>query len=212
INELYRLQKEQETSVIESEQLDSLETGVRYQTQQWQTELAIYKMKKEQVIVKDSDSFVVNDGKTSHKGIEWRTVFQLNTAWQLASSVSWAKHQYKYTRLFGGINIDGNDVDTAPRWQRSAQALYQPTERTSIEFEWVYLGKYFLDPQNAHQYAGHNVFNVRAQQRYGDLQINGQITNLTDRRIADRADYGFGSYRYFVGEGRGFSLELKRLF
>ena len=56
------------------------------------------------------------------------------------------------------------------------------------------------------------MFNVRAQQRYGDLQINGQITNLTDRRIADRADYGFGSYRYFVGEGRGFSLELKRLF
>ena len=212
INELYRLQKEQETSVIESEQVDSLETGVRYQTQQWQTELAIYKMKKDQVIVKDSDSFVVNDGKTSHKGIEWRTVFQLNTAWQLASSVSWAKHQYKYTRLFGGINIDGNDIDTAPRWQRSAQALYQPTERTSIEFEWIYLGKYFLDPQNAHQYAGHNVFNVRAQQRYGDLQINGQITNLTDRRIADRADYGFGSYRYFVGEGRGFSLELKRLF
>ena len=121
-------------------------------------------------------------------------------------------HEYSYARLYGDVNIDGNDIDTAPRWQGSAHALYQPTELTSVEIEWIYLGKYFLDPQNAHQYAGHNVINVRAQQNYTNWELAAQLTNLTDRRIADRADYGFGSYRYFVGEGRGVSLEVKRFF
>ena len=212
INELYRLQKEQEIAEVKPEQVDSIEAGLRYQTAKWFAELSLYRMDKDQVIVKDSDSFIVNDGETQHHGIEWQLRHQLSDHWQVTTTGSWAVHQYSYARLFGNINIDGNDIDTAPRWQGSAHALYQPSDSASIEVEWVYLGKYFLDPQNAHQYAGHNVFNVRAQQRYGNWQVAAQLTNLTDRRIADRADYGFGSYRYFVGEGRGISLELKRFF
>ena len=212
INELYRLQKEQEIADVRPEQLDSIEAGLRYQTGQWFAEVSLYKMDKDQVIVKDSDSFIVNDGETTHHGVEWQLRHKLSDNWQLSTAGSWAVHEYSYARLYGDVNIDGNDIDTAPRWQGSAHALYQPTERTSVEIEWIYLGKYFLDPQNAHQYAGHNVINVRAQQNYTNWELAAQLTNLTDRRIADRADYGFGSYRYFVGEGRGVSLEVKRFF
>ena len=212
INELYRLQKEQEIADVRPEQLDSIEAGLRYQTGQWFAEASFYKMDKDQVIVKDSDSFIVNDGETTHHGVEWQLRHKLSNNWQLSTAGSWAVHEYSYARLYGDVNIDGNDIDTAPRWQGSAHALYQPTERTSVEIEWIYLGKYFLDPQNAHQYAGHNLINVRAQQNYTNWELAAQLTNLTDRRIADRADYGFGSYRYFVGEGRGVSLEVKRFF
>jgi iron complex outermembrane recepter protein len=212
INELYRLQKEQEIADVRPEQLDSIEAGLRYQTGQWFAEASFYKMDKDQVIVKDSDSFIVNDGETTHHGVEWQLRHKLSNNWQLSTAGSWAVHEYSYARLYGDVNIDGNDIDTAPRWQGSAHALYQPTERTSVEIEWIYLGKYFLDPQNAHQYAGHNVINVRAQQNYTNWELAAQLTNLADRRIADRADYGFGSYRYFVGEGRGVSLEVKRFF
>ena len=212
INELYRLQKEQEIADVRPEQLDSIEAGLRYQTGQWFAEASFYKMDKDQVIVKDSDSFIVNDGETTHHGVEWQLRHKLSNNWQLSTAGSWAVHEYSYARLYGDVNIDGNDIDTAPRWQGSAHALYQPTERTSVEIEWIYLGKYFLDPQNVHQYAGHNVINVRAQQNYTNWELAAQLTNLTDRRIADRADYGFGSYRYFVGEGRGVSLEVKRFF
>ena len=212
INELYRLQKEQEIADVRPEQLDSIEAGVRYKTEQWFAEVSLYKMDKDQVIVKDSDSFIVNDGETTHHGVEWQLRHKLSDNWQLSSAGSWAVHEYSYARLYGDVNIDGNDIDTAPRWQGSAHALYQPTELTSVEIEWIYLGKYFLDPQNAHQYAGHSVINVRAQQNYTNWELAAQLTNLTDRRIADRADYGFGSYRYFVGEGRGVSLEVKRFF
>ena len=212
INELYRLQKEQEIADVRPEQLESIEAGLRYQTGQWFAEVSLYKMDKDQVIVKDSDSFIVNDGETTHHGVEWQLRHKLSDNWQLSTAGSWAVHEYSYARLYGDVNIDGNDIDTAPRWQGSAHALYQPTERTSVEIEWIYLGKYFLDPQNAHQYAGHNVINVRALQNYTNWELAAQLTNLTDQRIADRADYGFGSYRYFVGEGRGVSLEVKRFF
>ena len=212
INELYRLQKEQETAVIRSEEIDSIESGVRYQSDKIWTEISVYSMKKDQVIVKDSAGFLVNDGQTDHEGIEWQSRLQVSDNWMLSTSASWAKHKYSYARLYGDVDIIGNDIDTAPRWQGSAHILYEPSSRTSAELEWLYLGKYFLDPQNLHQYAGHKVLNLHLQQTVKNWKFSAHVNNITDELIADRADYAFGSYRYFVGDGRNFSAELKYTF
>ena len=212
INELYRLQKEQETSIIKSEEIDSIESGVRYQSNRLWTEISIYFMDKDQVIVKDSAGFLVNDGKTDHEGIEWQTRFQMSDNWMLSTSASWAKHRYSFARLYGDIDIKGKDIDTAPRWQGSAHILYQMANQTSAELEWLYLGKYFLDPQNLHQYEGHHLMNLRLQKTKDNWEFSAQLTNITDEMIADRADYAFGSYRYFVGDGRNISAEIKYTF
>ena len=212
INELYRLQKEQETAVIRSEEIDSIESGVRYQSDKIWTEISVYSMKKDQVIVKDSAGFLVNDGQTDHEGIEWQTRLQVSDNWMLSTSASWAKHKYSYARLYGDVDIKGNDIDTAPRWQGSAHILYEPSSRTSAELEWLYLGKYFLDPQNLHQYAGHKALNLHLQQTVNNWKFSAHVNNITDELIADRADYAFGSYRYFVGDGRNISVELKYTF
>ena len=212
INELYRLQKEQETAVIRSEEIDSIESGVRYQSDKIWTEISVYSMKKDQVIVKDSAGFLVNDGQTDHEGIEWQTRLQVSDNWMLSTSASWAKHKYSYARLYGDVDIKGNDIDTAPRWQGSAHILYEPSSRTSAELEWLYLGKYFLDPQNLHRYVGHKVLNLHLQQTVNNWKFSAHVNNITDELIADRADYAFGSYRYFVGDGRNISVELKYTF
>jgi len=212
INELYRLQKEQETSIIKSEEIDSIESGVRYQSNRLWSELSLYTMSKNQVIVRDSAGFLVNDGQTEHEGIEWQTRLQVSDDWLLTTSASWAKHKYSYARLYGDVDIKGNDIDTAPRWQGSAHILYEPSSRTSAELEWLYLGKYFLDPQNLHQYAGHKVLNLHLQQTVNNWKFSAHVNNITDKLIADRADYAFGSYRYFVGDGRNISVELKYTF
>ena len=212
INELYRLQKEQETSIIKSEEIDSIESGVRYQSNRLWSEISIYFMDKDQVIVKDSAGFLVNDGKTDHEGIEWQTRFQMSDNWMLSTSASWAKHRYSFARLYGDIDIKGKDIDTAPRWQGSAHILYQVANQTSAELEWLYLGKYFLDPQNLHQYEGHHLMNLRLQKTKDNWEFSAQLTNITDEMIADRADYAFGSYRYFVGDGRNISAEIKYTF
>ena len=38
------------------------------------------------------------------------------------------------------------------------------------------------------------------------------VRNLTDERYATRADYAFGSYRYFVGNEREFYFSLEKEF
>ena len=212
INEIYRLQREQVVSDIKPEELDSIEVGLRYGQDRLAAEFNIYSMDKEQVIIKDSSGFVVSNGETSHRGIELQLSYAINPAWQIAAAGNWAKHLYEQNSLINGASINGNDIDTAPRTQGSAQLLFTPSETLSAELEWVYLGDYYLDPANAHQYAGHDVLNLSVQQRYQQWDLRLRVTNLTDERIADRADFGFGSYRYFVGEGRGVLAEVKRYF
>ena len=212
INEIYRLQREQAVADIKPEQLDSIEAGLRFRQDNLAAELNIYRMDKEQVIINDSSGFVVSNGETSHRGVELQLSYAINPAWQIAAAGNWAKHLYEQNSLINGASINGNDIDTAPRTQGSAQLLYTPSETLSAELEWVSLGDYYLDPANAHQYAGHDVVNFTVQQRYEQWDLRLRITNLTDERIADRADFGFGSYRYFVGKGRGVLAEVKRYF
>ena len=212
INELYRLQKEQTISDIKPEQLDSIEVGLRFYKNALSAELNLYRMTKKQVILKDSDGFVVNDGETSHRGIEWQLGYTLSPTWQIATAGAWSKHLYIKSSPLNGVAVNGNDIDTAPRSQGSVHLRYQPSEQTSAELEWLYLSSYFLDADNSHQYPGHRVLNLSWRQSYQQWDLRLRITNLSDTRIADRADYAFGSYRYFVGEGRGFLLGIKRYF
>ena len=52
----------------------------------------------------------------------------------------------------------------------------------------------------------------------GDRRLTEQLSatvrlmNVTDRAYAERADYAFGNYRYFIGEPRALYVELKAQF
>ncbi|MEH6710322.1 MAG: hypothetical protein V7733_03850, partial [Paraglaciecola polaris] len=60
---------------------------------------------------------------------------------------------------------------------------------------------------NEHEYSGHDLLNLRTQLRVNKhLSLNANIENLTDEKYASRADYAFGSYRYFGGQPRTFYL------
>ena len=73
----------------------------------------------------------------------------------------------------------------------------------------MHLGEYYLDPDNAHKYEGHDLLNLRLQTAISSgLSATLRVTNLLDEEYAERADFGFGSYRYFVGEPRGIYFEL----
>jgi outer membrane receptor protein involved in Fe transport len=41
------------------------------------------------------------------------------------------------------------------------------------------------------------------------LKLIVRLNNLTNRDYADRADYAFGSYRYFPGRGRELFAEVR---
>jgi outer membrane receptor protein involved in Fe transport len=91
------------------------------------------------------------------------------------------------------------------------QLTYAPSETFSGELEWSHLGPYFTNPDNTNRYQGHDLFNLRGDYRLApNWSLFFRVTNLLDTDYAERADFAFGSERYFVGEPRSYFLGLRR--
>jgi outer membrane receptor protein involved in Fe transport len=202
--ELYQLQREQIIAKLESETAKNIEIGIKGEYQQWRYVLSAYNMNKENVIFRDSDFFTINDGKTRHQGIELNLQYPLSQSLNLALAASHAKHTYRYDQILSQININGNDIDTAPRNITNLQLNWQATQNAIIAIEWHYVSDYFTDPENLHNYAGHTLVNLRtAWQLTPKLRVTANINNLTDTAYAERADYtSFTGDRYFPGKPR----------
>jgi outer membrane receptor protein involved in Fe transport len=202
--ELYRLQRAQQTADLQSESIDSLEVGFTGNRESLGYKIAAYHMNKDHVIFRDSSFFNVNDGETQHRGVELELDYQINPQWALGLSATQARHTYRNSTVLGGVNIRGNDVDTAPRHFGSARLAFTPSERQSLELEWQSMGSYYLNPENLHRYKGHSILHLRAGWAVSEaIGLYANISNLTDRRYAERADYTtFSQQRYFPGTPR----------
>ncbi|CAA0087418.1 Vitamin B12 transporter BtuB [Zhongshania aliphaticivorans] len=203
--ELYRLQAQQLNANLSEESLNSLEIGLRGTWNAFQYRVSTYWMHKHDVIIQDSNRNNINGGKTIDRGIEANFHWQLTPTllWQLQASYS--KHQYANNAL----TAEGNEIDTAPRQLAGTVVRWTPLTNTQIELEIQHQGEYYLEENNLHTYPGHTLSNIRWRQQYNkQLYSVLRITNLTDINYAERADYAFGNYRYFVGEPRAAYLEL----
>ncbi|MFN3235751.1 MAG: TonB-dependent receptor [Pseudomonadales bacterium] len=199
--ELYRLQGGQSVSNIDSEELDSIELGLRGDAGALGYNLALYAMNKDNFIFRDSSRTTVDNGETSHRGLEAQLFYQFNADWRGDLVFNYGRHQYENNPDLAATPISGNDIDTAPRTSGSARLLWQPQSKLNAEFEWVYLGSYYTDPQNTAKYDGHSLFNLRMSYQYNpDTKLFARLMNLADEEYAERADFAFGNDRYFVGE------------
>lgn len=212
--ELYRLQAGQRVADLDSERIDSVEIGLRGAFDARLTwDLTLYAMKKTDVIFQDADRQNVSGAETSHRGLEVSLDYRADGGWYAGLDASAARHRYEgQTPLLGsGSNINGNDITTAPRLFGSARigrevALYGPGH---VELEWVYMDSYYLDPANTAQYDGHSLVNLRLRSAVSaNWEAGLRITNLLNTDYAERADFGFGQYRYFVGQPRGVYAEV----
>jgi outer membrane receptor protein involved in Fe transport len=214
--ELYRLQAGQSEADLDSEEISSVELGLRGNLPNaLRYDLSVYAMNKDEVIFQDADRQNVSGAKTRHSGIDISLDYQLATNWRFGIDGTYASHKYdSRIQLLGSSgDIKGNTIDTAPRVFGSARLVWDITNLTNrdgtAELEWVYMDEYYLEPDNEHEYDGHSLLNLRISsqlsKRFGAAL---RITNLTDEDYAERADYGFGDYRYFVGEPRSVYVEF----
>lgn len=211
--ELYRLQRAQQITDLESESIDSIELGLTGRYQQVSYKLAFYHMEKDQVIFRDSDFFNVSDGNTEHQGVELELDYRINQALTASLSATQARHTYLDSSLLDGVDIRGNDIDTAPRSFGSVRLAWTPNESQSLELEWQSMGSYYLDPENLHSYQGHDLMHLRGSLNLSpSMRLFANISNLTDKRYAERADYtGFTQERYFPGMPRTARIGIEML-
>ncbi|HKR35750.1 MAG TPA: TonB-dependent receptor [Steroidobacteraceae bacterium] len=211
-SELYRLQRQQSIADLDAERLDSVEVGGRGVFGPLHYSLAVFKMKKDNVIFRDSNGFNVSDGKTDHEGVEYEFNWLPIDTLSVALAGTYAKHTYAFNRAVDGGEtiISGRDVDTAPRHVNTARLGWQFLPVANAELEWVSVGRYFVDAANANEYPGHDLLNLRVGWNIRDNWTTTlRLSNVTDRAYADRADFAFGNYRYFPGRGRALFVEVR---
>ena len=208
--ELYRLQRQQSVTDLESETVDAVEVGLRWRAATASLDLALFHMDKDDVILRDSAGFNVSGGQTRHQGLEYEGDWALTEEWSLSAAGTMARHEYRFTaQVEQGEQITaGNDMDTAPRDIHALRLRYG-LPRLEAELEWLWVGAYWANAANTARYGGHDVGNLRiAVEPARNWTATLRVTNLLDAAYADRADFAFGNFRYFPGRGRAYFLEL----
>jgi len=200
--ELYRLQNNQNVADLDAVEIDSIELGLQGSQGALSYEAIVYYMDKDNEIITDSNRINLNNMHTRHKGLELTAAFDINDQLRLSGAYNHARHTYENDQISGGVNLNGNDVSSAPRNFGTAQLQWRPTSRLMTELQWVAMGEYYSNPENLNSYDGHNVLNLRTRwDATEDLTVSLNILNLTDRKYAERADWSaFGGDRYFPGE------------
>jgi outer membrane receptor protein involved in Fe transport len=208
--ELYRLQAGQSVADLKSESIDSLELGWRWQSPNLRLAAAAFAMRKQDYVLQDSNRFNVSNGESDHVGVEIGLDATSEAGFYASLAATWARQTYAFSQaVSGGETItDGNDIDTAPRTLGSLRLGWE-IEPWLAEAEWVHQGRYFLTAQEAQDYPGHDLLNIRAVWSFARAwTATVRLNNVTDTLYADRADYAFGNYRYFPGRDREAFFEL----
>ncbi len=203
INEAYRLQKRQNVSDLDSEKLTMIEMGTAFNLDNLNGSLSIYKSKKRNSIFRDSENFIIDNGKTNHKGIELTLDLKVNETSNLISNFTYGDHKYDFesdTSMREKIRI-GNEIDTSPKLMANLILNTYINDKISLALELEYMDSYFTDAANLHEYEGHTLMHLRSNLNYSEkLKFYLRIDNLTDKDYAERADFNaFGGNRYFPG-------------
>jgi len=213
VTDLYRIQSKQVPGGADSEKLESFEIGIRgISIGGLEYEIVGYTMKKEDYFFRDSQGFNVENGVTKHNGIEFNYLKTFGDNFEISGSLSFADHEYDFNHTPNKI-VKGNTIDSAPKELANTRFTYIPEIGGKFELEWIRVGDYPINESNAHNYEGHDIFNLRLKRDLiSKTSIGLTVRNLTDERYATRADYAFGSYRYFVGNEREFYFSLEKEF
>lgn len=200
--ELYRLQGSQTIADLDSVELDSYEVSFQGAGSNWDYSATAYFMEKENEILRDSSRTNLNGSSTEHRGVELAVGYNISDSLAIRGLMNLAEHTYENDLISGGININGNDIDTAPNHFGNVRLSYRPNDDWLAELEWANMGDYYTNPENTADYDGHNLVNLRMQYDVNDdLLVYLNVMNLFDEKYAERADWTtFTGDRYFPGE------------
>lgn len=201
--ELFRLQNQQIISELDKEKIDALELGWHYYADKINLNAAVFMQEKSNFIFQDTERQNVSNGETQHKGIEITGQYEFSESVLLNTNLSYAKHEYSNDLKLARTSIKGNEIDTAPEFMGSMQLAWKIKPSLLAELSFQRLGNYYVDPENTAEYAGHSLWDLSLSYAYSkQLKLSANIYNLLNEDYAERADFGFGNYRYFVGQPR----------
>jgi iron complex outermembrane receptor protein len=185
---------------------DSYEGGARGQVAgRVDYSLSAYRMRvRDDVlayVAPDGTRETVNAGETLHRGVEAGLGMVLTRA--LRADVSWsrARHTYRRWQPKPTVDFGGHEIESAPRDIGSARLAWTPARRAGARFEaeWMHVGSYWMDPENTHRYAGHDLLNLHASTPVGrGLELVARLNNVADKHYAETAQYTVSAGEQFA--------------
>jgi len=174
---------------------EQYELGLRGEAGGLSYDVTAYSLKKDNDILSQRDptnqtTIATNNGSTRHEGVELGLGKAFGKEWRLDIAYSYARHTYEtwITNPFTGANLNGNEIESAPRRLGNTRLTWTPATGTTAQLEWVKMGSYWLDAGNTGKYGGHDLWHLRASHRLSKgLSVAARIMNLADKRHADSA-------------------------
>jgi iron complex outermembrane recepter protein len=195
--QLFRQGQTLNTLGLDPVTVDSYEAGIRGTVAgRVNYDVAVYTMTKTNDILTytnpDGTRETLNAGETLHEGVEVGVGAAVTREVRLDLGYSHARHTYGQWQPHAGIDLGGNEMETAPRQIANAVFSYSPARLHGSRFaaEWTHVGRYWMDAENTHRYPGHSLVNLRASAPvYAGVGVFARLINATDRRFAESASY-----------------------
>jgi iron complex outermembrane receptor protein len=211
--QLFRQGRADNTVELDPVKADNLEAGVRVNTRSGLSfDVAVYHMTKTDDILTltnpDGSTQTANAGETLHRGIELGAGLPLGERLRLDASFSIADHTYEDWRPTSSVDFSGNEMEDAPSQLGHASLSWQPAMMRGgvVSLDWQRVGSYWMDADNTHEYAGHDLFGLRLSVPVSSrTTLFARLTNLTDERYAE-------SSGYTAARGEEFAPGLPRAF
>lgn len=211
--DLYSLQTQQVAGEQGAELTDQVEGGARLALSGARLELVGFWSERRRGSFRNADGFTVTDAHTRSVGAEAAYTVPLGLGFTLEGWVTRAEHTYRFAdevRSPTDVIRVGAAVDTAPRRLAQTGLSWRPVARASLGLDWRHVGGYFTDAANTQFQEGFSVVELRGQARLSErLFLQGSLRNLLNARFPERADFAFGSERFFPGEPRAFRIGLR---
>lgn len=149
------------------------------------------------------DTIAVNNGKTTHRGLELGLSAALADNLRVNGAFSWTRHRYDEWVVNSTTDFSGNEIESAPRTLANVSLEYKPAllNGGQVGLEWVHIGHFRMDQANTpgQSYEGHDLFNMRVNHFVTrEWEVYGRLMNIADRRYAEAAAYSAANGREFA--------------
>ena len=198
---------------IDSETSNTYELGAKKEFDKSYVELAGYYMTIDDTITRyetapNSKIYYYENGDSStHRGIELTGFAQMTDELGIKVAYSYSKHSFDNDVAYGS-----NEMAEAPNTTANGRLIYTPSyvHGLTVMGEWQYVGSYWMDNENNHEYNGYSTGNLKADYRYSDsLSVFGKVTNITDKSYATAATFAYNKNSYIPGDPRQFFAGLE---
>ena len=111
---------------------------------------------------------------------------------RLDLAATFMQHEYEQWRPSVEADFSGNEMELAPRFIGNARLTWRPAFLRSGAFsaEWVRLGSYYMDPENTHEYDGHDLINAQAAVPVGSgIEVVARVANIANARYAETSSF-----------------------